>query len=525
MRNYDILEKIKKENYPIFMERIKNDDKYIVSDDSVTLAGDFYQKQTRIILKNYDVILPESIEEYIVQGGYLALEKAIFDMKPIDIVNVVLESNLRGRGGGGFPTGKKWRLAYQTESEQKYIICNADEGEPGACMDRSIMEGDPHSVLEAMAIAGRAIGADKGYIYVRAEYPEAVEMLEIGISKAKELNLLGDNILGSDFSFDIELKLGMGDFVCGEETALIRSIEGYRGTPQFKFYPTAQKGLFSCPTVVNNVETFANIPHIIMNGADWYKSMGTEDTPGTKVFALAGKIKNTGLVEVPMGKSINEILFDIGAGIPDDKKVKAIHTGSSSGGCIPPELFDTKIDFGSLEKIGSILGSGSVIVMDEEDCVVDITKSFVKFSVDESCGKCTPCRIGNKRVLEILDRITSGKAGVDDLERLEDLCDVVTNSSFCGLGKTSTAPVTASMRFFIDEYKEHVEGFCRASSCRKLLKYYITDKCVGCGACKSVCPVAAISGEKRTTHFLDTALCVKCNSCFDRCPVKAIVKK
>ncbi len=520
-----ILQQIKEEHYPLFMDRVRNDEKYVVSGDSVTLAGEFYEKQLRIVLKNYDIIRPDSIEEYIVRGGYLALEKAIFDMEPLEIVNTVLDSNLRGRGGAGFQTGKKWTLAYHTESDQKYILCNGDEGEPGACMDRSIMEGDPHVVLEAMAIAGRAVGADTGYIYVRAEYAEAVEMLSTAIDKARELNLLGENILGSDFSFSIELRLGLGDFICGEETALIRSLEGKRGTPQIKVFPTAQKGLFSCPTVVNNVETLANVPHIIMNGADWYKSLGTEDSGGTKIFALVGKIKYTGLVEMRMGETINHLLFDIGGGILDDKKAKAILIGSSSGACVPPELFNTKLDFQSLKDVGTIMGSGSVIVMDESDCIIDLIKSFVKFSVDESCGKCTPCRIGNKRVLETLNRITSGQGKPEDVESLEDLCDVITNSSLCGLGQTATNPVIGSMRYFMDEYLEHIDGFCRASACRNLLKYHITDKCVGCGACKAVCPASAISGERRSIHQIDTDVCVKCNSCLERCPVRAIVKR
>ncbi len=526
MTYYDCLEKIKNEHYPLFMERVKNDDKYLVSGDKVTLAGEFYEKQLRIALKNYRIIDPESIEEYIAQGGYFALAKSIFEMQPKEIIDVVTESNLRGRGGAGFPTGRKWIVAYNTEAEQKYIICNADEGDPGAYMDRSILEGDPHSVLEAMAIAGRAVGADKGYIYVRAEYPDAVEMLKIAIAKAKKLNLLGDNILGSDFSFDIELRLGAGAFVCGEGTALISSIEGKRGMPQTKVYRTTQKGLFDYPTVLNNVETFANIPQIIMNGAKWFKSIGTEDTSGTKVFALVGKIKNAGLVEVPMGVTINEILFDIGGGIPDGKKVKAIQTGGPSGGCIPPYLFDTKIDFKSLDEIGSIMGSGGMVVMDESDCIVDIAKFFMKFTVDESCGKCTPCRIGNKRVLEILERITSGKGQIEDLELLEDLCEVITDSSLCGLGKSATTPVIGSMKYFLHEYKEHIlEGKCRASVCRDLLSYHITDKCVGCSVCKTACPVQAISGERRTTHIINTDICVKCNSCLEKCPVSAIIKR
>ena len=525
MEKTNVIDQIIKENSSKFYDRIKNDDNFVVDGEKITKKGDFFQKQTRIALKNYGIINPESIEEYIVMGGYKALEKSIFELSNQEIIDIVKDSNLRGRGGAGFPTGRKWEGAMRVESDQKYVICNADEGDPGAYMDRSILEGDPHSVIEAMAICAKAIGADKGYVYIRAEYPKAVAALNKAIDDAKKYNLLGDNILGSDFSFDLKIRLGAGAFVCGEGTALIQSIEGKRGMPQAKVFRTTEKGLFRKPTVLNNVETFANIAAIINNGADWFKSIGTEDSPGTKVFALVGKVNNAGLVEVPMGMTINEIVFDIGGGIPDNKKVKAVQTGGPSGGCIPVELFDTKVDFISLARIGSIMGSGGMVVMDETDCMVDIAKFFMKFTVDESCGKCTPCRIGNKRVLEILERITSGQGELEDLDLLDDLCAVITDSSLCGLGKTATTPVISSMKYFRDEYKEHiVDKKCRASVCKDLLQYTITEKCVGCGICKKQCPVNAISGEKREMHEIDTTVCIKCDNCRSACPVHAIVK-
>lgn len=523
MDAFKFLDEIKAKALPVFLDRISNNDKYIIDGEKIKLAGEFFSKQTRIALKNYEIIDPESIEEYIANGGYYALAQALFTYEPIEIINIIIDSNLRGRGGAGFPTGKKWKGAYDHDADTKYVICNADEGDPGAYMDRSILEGDPHSVIEGMAICARAIGANKGYVYVRAEYPKAVEALKIAINKAKEHNLLGKNILGTDFSFDLEIRLGAGAFVCGEGTALIKSIEGERGMPRAKVFRTTHKGLFDLPTVVNNVETLANIAQIITNGAAWYKSIGTEDSPGTKVFALVGKVKHAGLVEVPMGVTINDIVFGIGGGIINDNKVKAVQTGGPSGGCIPSELFDTKVDFISLEKIGSIMGSGGMVVMDEHDCMVDIAKFFMQFTVDESCGKCTPCRVGNKRVLTILQKITSGKAEMKDLEILNELNWVISETSLCGLGKTATTPVSSSIRYFKDEYIEHIKDHkCKAAVCKELLDYVIQDKCVGCSLCKSGCPVNAITGEKREKHFIDTQICIKCDTCRSKCPVKAI---
>ncbi len=525
--NYNIkLTEIKDATYPQLISRLQSDEKYIVDDEGPRLSGDFYNRQKRIALKNFEVINAESIEEYIALGGYFSLARCIFELEPMDIINIMKDSKLRGRGGAGFPTGVKWESAYVVENDVKYIICNADEGDPGAYMDRSILEGDPHSVIEGMAIAARAVGSSKGYVYVRAEYPKAVTMLKKAIKDAKELNLLGDNILGSDFSFDLEIRLGAGAFVCGEGTALIQSIEGKRGMPQAKVYRTSERGLFDKPTIINNVETFANVAQIIQHGADWFKSIGTEDSPGTKVFALVGKINNAGLVEVPMGMSINEIVYDIGGGIPDGKEVKAVQTGGPSGGCIPPYLFDTPVDFISLDRIGSIMGSGGMVVMDESDCMVDIAKFFMKFTVDESCGKCTPCRIGNKRVLEMLEKITSGKGTMKDLELLDELCEVITDTSLCGLGKTATTPVISSMKYFNDEYLEHInDNFCKAAVCSDLLNYVIISKCVGCGICKKKCPVNAITGDKKEVHVIDTELCIKCNACLEACPVSAIIRR
>lgn len=526
MSNNLILEKIKEEEYPKLLSRLSSDSRYIVGEDKVTLSGDFYERQQRIALKNYDIINPESIEEYIALGGYFSLQKVLFDLASSEAIDIVKNSNLRGRGGAGFPTGRKWESAAGVESDLKYVICNADEGDPGAYMDRSILEGDPHSVIEGMTIAGKVIGSNLGYVYVRAEYPKAVTMLKKAIEKAKENNLLGENILGSGFDFDLKIRLGAGAFVCGEGTALIQSIEGKRGMPQAKVYRTYEKGLFDKPTIINNVETFANIAQIIDKGSDWFKSIGTEDSSGTKVFALVGKVANAGLVEVAMGTTINEIVFEIGGGIPDGKKVKAVQTGGPSGGCIPPELFDTKVDFLSLSQIGSIMGSGGMVVMDEDDCMVDIAKFFLDFTVDESCGKCTPCRIGNKRVLEILERITEGKGEIDDLFLLDDLCTVITDSSLCGLGKTAATPVISSMHYFKDEYEEHIlEQTCRASVCKYLLKYYIMYDCIGCGICKKKCPVGAITGSPKAMHEIDLDMCIKCNACLEACPVNAITRK
>lgn len=526
MSNNSVLEKIKSTEYPKLLGRLSNDPKYTVKDNIITLSGDFYQKQQRIALKNYDIINPESIEEYIALGGYFSLQKVLLDLDASETLDVIKQSNLRGRGGAGFPTGIKWEGAAGEKSDVKYVICNADEGDPGAYMDRSILEGDPHSVIEGMTIAGKLIGSHEGYIYVRAEYPKAVVMIKKAIEQAKEYNLLGENILGSGFDFDLKIRLGAGAFVCGESTALTQSIEGKRGMPQAKVYRTYEKGLFEKPTIINNVETFANIAQIIDKGAAWFKSIGTEDTSGTKVFALVGKVVNAGLVEVPMGTTINEIIFEIGGGIPNGKKVKAVQTGGPSGGSIPPSLFDTKIDFISLEEIGSIMGSGGMVVMDEDDCIVDIAKFFMEFTVDESCGKCTPCRIGNKRVLEILEKITSGKGEKNDLVLLDDLCNVISDSSLCGLGKTATTPVISSMNYFKEEYEEHIfDKTCRASMCKELLKYYIVDDCIGCGVCKRKCPVDAISGVQKYKHEIDVDKCIRCNACLEACPVNAIIRK
>lgn len=524
--NSTVLENIKKNEYPKLLERLSNDDKYVVEDDNIRLSGKFYENQQRIALKNYGIIDPKSIEEYIALGGYFSLQKVLFDLDVKETIEIVKNANLRGRGGAGFPAGRKWESAAGVESKEKYVICNADEGDPGAYMDRSILEGDPHSIIEGMAIAGKAIGSNYGYVYVRAEYPKAVTMLKKAIEEAKKHNLLGKDILGSGFDFDLKIRLGAGAFVCGEGTALIQSIEGKRGMPQAKVYRTYEKGLFDKPTIINNVETLANIAQIIEHGSDWFKSIGTEDSPGTKVFALVGKVVNAGLVEVPMGTTLNEIIFDIGGGIPDGKKVKAVQTGGPSGGAIPPHLFNTKVDFISLEEIGSIMGSGGMVVMDENDCMVDISKFFMDFTVDESCGKCTPCRIGNKRVLEILEKITSGKGEANDLDLLDDLCTVITDSSLCGLGKTATTPVISSMHYFKEEYEEHIlEQKCRASVCKELLNYYVMYDCIGCGICKKKCPVDAISGSPKAVHKIDKDLCIKCNACLEVCPVKAIIRK
>lgn len=523
MNRTGMLTKIKEKTYPLFLERVSNNERFVVKEDSVQLAGSFYEKQQRIALKNFNIINPESIDEYIAAGGYFALEKALFELSREEIIDIIKDFNLRGRGGAGFPTGRKWKSAFVEDSDIKFVICYADEGDPGAYMDRSILEGDPHSVIEGMAICAYAIGAEKGYVYVRVEYPKAVESLKTALRKAREMNLLGDHILGTDFNFDLEIRLGAGAFVCGEGTALIKSVEGNRGMPQSKVYRTTQRGLFEKPTVVNNVETLANIAQIITKGSDWFKSIGTEDSSGTKVFALVGKVKNAGLVEVPMGMTINEIVFDIGGGIPNEKKVKAVQTGGPSGGCIPPELFDAPVDFASLKKIGSIMGSGGMVVMDETDCMVDIAKFFMKFTVDESCGKCTPCRIGNKRVLEILDRIASGKGVEHDIDLLKELCWVITDTSLCGLGKSATNPVSSSIQYFLEEYEEHIlEKKCRASVCKDLLSYIITPRCIGCSLCKRECPVDAISGASKEKHEIDLALCIKCDNCRQRCPVNAI---
>ena len=502
--------------------------------ETVTPAGvkalidtDFYKKQHRIALRNCGIINPEVIEEYIGTGGYQALGKVLTEMTPDDVIQCLIDSGLRGRGGGGFPTGLKWKLAKQNEADQKYVCCNADEGDPGAFMDRSVLEGDPHAVLEAMAIAGYAIGANQGYIYVRAEYPIAVERLKIAISQAREMELLGKDIFGSGFDFDIDLRLGAGAFVCGEETALMTSIEGNRGEPRPRPPFPAQKGLFGKPTILNNVETYANIPQIILNGPEWFSSMGTEKSKGTKVFALGGKIHNTGLVEIPMGTTLREVIEEICGGIPNGKKFKAAQTGGPSGGCIPAEHFDIPIDYDNLISIGSMMGSGGLIVMDETDCMVDIAKFFLEFTVEESCGKCTPCRIGTKRMLEILTKITKGTATMEDLDKLEELCYYVKENSACGLGQTAPNPVLSTLRYFRDEYEAHIkEKRCPAGVCKALLSYHIdADKCKGCTLCARNCPVGAIIGTVKNPHIIDTDKCVKCGACMEKCKFGAIYKQ
>ena len=502
--------------------------------ETVTPAGvkalidtDFYKKQHRIALRNCGIINPEVIEEYIGTGGYQALGKVLTEMTPDDVIQCLIDSGLRGRGGGGFPTGLKWKLAKQNDADQKYVCCNADEGDPGAFMDRSVLEGDPHAVLEAMAIAGYAIGANQGYIYVRAEYPIAVERLKIAISQAREMELLGKDIFGSGFDFDIDLRLGAGAFVCGEETALMTSIEGNRGEPRPRPPFPAQKGLFGKPTILNNVETYANIPQIILNGPEWFSSMGTEKSKGTKVFALGGKIHNTGLVEIPMGTTLREVIEEIGGGIPNGKKFKAAQTGGPSGGCIPAEHFDIPIDYDNLISIGSMMGSGGLIVMDETDCMVDIAKFFLEFTVEESCGKCTPCRIGTKRMLEILTKITKGTATMEDLDKLEELCYYVKENSACGLGQTAPNPVLSTLRYFRDEYEAHIkEKRCPAGVCKALLSYHIdADKCKGCTLCARNCPVGAIIGSVKNPHIIDTDKCVKCGACMEKCKFGAIYKQ
>lgn len=485
----------------------------------------FYKKQSRVALRYCGHINPENIFEYIGCNGYIALGKCISELSPIEVVEEIKASGLRGRGGAGFPTGIKLESASQTPPGQKYVVCNADEGDPGAFMDRSILEGNPHSVLEAMAICGYAIGSDTGYIYIRAEYPLAIKRLKIAISQAEDAGLLGNNILGSNFNFKIELKYGAGAFVCGEETALINSIEGKRGEPRMKTYIPSKRGLWNSPTCLNNVETFANIPAIINNGASWFRKYGTEDSPGTKVFALGGKINNTGLVEVPMGTTLREIIYEIGGGIPNGRKFKAVQTGGPSGGCITSNNLDTPIDFKSLSSIGSMMGSGGMLVLDDSDCMVDICKFFLEFTVDESCGKCTPCRIGNKRLLELLTKITDGKATLKDLDNLKELATTIKNTSLCGLGKCAPNPILSTLNNFYDEYLSHVvDKKCPAGKCQSLLNYIITDACKGCTKCARVCPAKCITGKPKEKHEIDTKKCLKCGTCMSNCKFNAIIK-
>ncbi len=487
----------------------------------------FCKKQKYLARNNSEFMSLENIlEDYIALDGYKALHKVVTSMSQQDVIKTIQESGLRGRGGAGFPTGNKWEFTRVVEAPQKYVICNADEGDPGAFMDRSIIESNPHAIIEAMAICGYAIGASKGYVYLRAEYPLAGERLQKAIDDANARGLLGQNIFGSNFSFELAIKFGAGAFVCGEETALMRSIEGKRGEPTLKPPYPATKGLYGCPTVINNVETLANVAQIINNGASWYNSIGTEDSKGTKVFALTGKINNSGLIELPMGTTIREIIYDIGGGIPNGKKFKAVQMGGPSGGCIPEQFIDTPIDYKSLTELGAMMGSGGMIVVDEDSCMVDLAKFFLQFTRDESCGKCTPCRIGNKRILEILTKITEGNATLEDLDKLEELCEYVKSNSLCGLGQTSPNPVLSTLRYFRHEYVEHItEHKCRAGVCKKLTNYTISDKCIGCSACSRVCPVGAISGEIKHQFKIDPEKCIKCGKCYETCKFSAIVKE
>ena len=493
----------------------------------------FYAKQKRVALRNCGVIDPEKIDDYIAQDGYAALGKVLTEMTPDQVIQTILDSGLRGRGGAGFPTGLKWKFAAANDADQKYVCCNADEGDPGAFMDRSVLEGDPHCLIEAMAIAGYAIGASQGRVYVRAEYPIAVKRLQIAIDQAREYGLLGEDIFGTGFNFDMELRLGAGAFVCGEETALMTSIEGKRGEPRPRPPFPAVKGLYQKPTILNNVETYANIAQIILKGPEWFASMGTEKSKGTKVFALGGKINHTGLVEIPMGTTLREVVFEIGGGIPNGKKFKAAQTGGPSGGCIPTEHLDIEIDYDNLLAIGSMMGSGGLIVMDEDNCMVDVAKFFLEFTVDESCGKCTPCRIGTKRLLEMLEKITKGQGSLEMLDEMEELCHYIKANSLCGLGQTAPNPVLSTLRYFRDEYIAHVvDKKCPAGVCKDLLEYTIEkDKCFGCSMCAKKCPVGAISvtdytapGKKKPAYEIDHSKCIKCGACIDTCKFKAIYK-
>ncbi|CEJ72296.1 iron-only hydrogenase [[Clostridium] sordellii] len=504
----------------LFIEQ--SEEKKVKSSDDMS----FYKQQMRIALHNCGYINPEKVEDYLANDGYLMLGKCLTELKPEEVIEEVKVSGLRGRGGAGFPTGIKWEATRKSPSNQKYVVCNADEGDPGAFMDRSILEGDPHKVLEAMAICGYAVGADTGYIYIRAEYPLAIERLKLAIDQANSLGVLGKNILGTDFNFNIELKYGAGAFVCGEGTALMRSIEGNRGEPRMKTYSSTKKGLWDVPTCSNNVETFANITPIIKNGGQWYKNIGTEKSSGTKVFALGGKINNVGLVEIPMGTTLRDVIYNIGGGIPDNKNFKAVLTGGPSGGCIPTDYLDTPIDFDNLNALGSMMGSGGMLILDETDCMVDIAKFFLGFTVEESCGKCTPCRIGNKRLLEILTKITDGKGCEQDLIDLENLSKTIVSTSLCGLGKSAPNPVLSTLNYFYDEYKAHVvDKKCPSGKCQALLNFVITDSCIGCTKCSKICPAGCITGKVKEKHEIDITKCLKCGACMDNCKFNAIIKK
>lgn len=504
----------------LFIEQ--SEEKKVKSSDDMS----FYKQQMRIALHNCGYINPEKVEDYLANDGYLMLGKCLTELKPEEVIEEVKASGLRGRGGAGFPTGIKWEATRKSPSNQKYVVCNADEGDPGAFMDRSILEGDPHKVLEAMAICGYAVGADTGYIYIRAEYPLAIERLKLAIDQANSLGVLGKNILGTDFNFNIELKYGAGAFVCGEGTALMRSIEGNRGEPRMKTYSSTKKGLWDVPTCSNNVETFANITPIIKNGGQWYKNIGTEKSSGTKVFALGGKINNVGLVEIPMGTTLRDVIYNIGGGITDNKNFKAVLTGGPSGGCIPADYLDTPIDFDNLNALGSMMGSGGMLILDETDCMVDIAKFFLGFTVEESCGKCTPCRIGNKRLLEILTKITDGKGCEQDLIDLENLSKTIVSTSLCGLGKSAPNPVLSTLNYFYDEYKAHVvDKKCPSGKCQALLNFVITDSCIGCTKCSKICPAGCIAGKVKEKHEIDITKCLKCGACMDNCKFNAIIKK
>lgn len=520
----EIIEKdiLKNELVERLLYKISEEEKGISKQEEIP----FYKKQCKIALRNCGIINPEIIGEYIGRGGYEALAECLYNLKPADVTDIIKESGLRGRGGGGFPTGVKWELTSKSKADKKYVICNADEGDPGAFMDGYLLEGDPHSVIEAMTIAGYVIGSDQGYVYIRAEYPLAIKRLGKAIQQAREVGLLGENILGTGFSFDIEMKFGAGAFVCGEETALINSVEGKRGEPSPKPPYPAVSGLYGKPTLINNVETYANIPVIITKGAKWFNSIGTEKSKGTKVFALAGKVNNIGLVEVPMGTTLREIIYDISGGILNDRKFKAIQTGGPSGGCITEEDIDTPIDYDSLREKGSMMGSGGMIVMDEDNCMVDIAKFYLEFTLDESCGKCTPCRIGNKRLYEILDKISEGRGEVSDLYDLENLSTIIKDTSLCGLGQSAPNPVLSTITRFKEEYEEHIINHkCPAKVCSNLLEYKILDDCIGCTKCAKVCPEECISGVVRETHVIDNSKCIKCGACYNSCPVHAIIKE